>query len=110
MNHLEPRDSAIRYTHAVYALQAASFVFGITFFVAVILNYVKRDEVQDTWLATHFRWQIRTFWYVLLWTVLGSITLLLGIGYLILIATALWLIYRIAKGWMRLLDRKPMPA
>jgi len=92
----------------VYALQAVSFLLAVTFIAAVIVNYVKRDDVADTWLASHFRWQIRTFWFALLWTVLGFITLLLGIGYLILIAVAAWVIYRIVKGWLALADNKPM--
>ncbi len=92
----------------VYALQAISFLLAVTFIAAVIVNYVKKDDVADTWVASHFRWQIRTFWFALLWTVLGFITLLLGIGYLILIAVAAWVIYRIVKGWLALADNKPM--
>jgi uncharacterized membrane protein len=92
----------------VYALQAVSFLLALTFIAAVIVNYVKKDDVAGTWLASHFRWQIRTFWFALLWSVLGFITLLLGIGYLILIAVAAWVIYRIVKGWLALADNKPM--
>ncbi len=51
----------------VYGLQAASFFFGITAIAAVIINYVKKDDVLNTWLASHFRWQIRTFWFGLFW-------------------------------------------
>ncbi|MGE5240240.1 MAG: DUF4870 family protein [Bacteroidota bacterium] len=94
---------------AVYALQAASFFLGITYFVAIILDYIKRDDAQGTWLESHFRWQIRTFWFSLLWFVLGGITLVVIIGYFILVANGLWLIYRIAKGWLNLNDGKPMP-
>jgi len=94
---------------AVYALQAASFFLGITYFVAIILDYIKRDDARGTWLESHFRWQIRTFWYSLLWFVLGAITLVVIIGYFILVANGLWLIYRIAKGWLNLNDGKPMP-
>lgn len=94
---------------AVYALQAASFIFGITYFVAVVLNYVKKDDAQGTWLASHFRWQIRTFWFSLLWFVIGGLTFVIVIGWVILFANALWFIYRIAKGWLNLIDGKPMP-
>jgi len=94
---------------AVYALQAASFFLGITYFVAIILDYIKRDDARGTWLESHFRWQIRTFWYSLLWFVLGAITLVVIIGYFILVANGLWLIYRIAKGWLNLNDGKSMP-
>ncbi len=93
---------------AVYALQAVSFLFPVTFIVGVVLDYVKRDEAAEAWLASHFRWQIRTFWFTLLWSLLGGITTGLGIGFIILFATAVWLIYRIAKGWLYLSDEWPV--
>jgi len=95
---------------AVYALQAASFIFGITYFIAIIINYVKREDAQGTWIESHFRWQIRTFWFGLLWFVLGGLTFFIVIGWFILFAAALWLIYRILKGWLNLNDGKPMYA
>jgi len=95
-------------TLVVYALQAASFAFGVTAIVAVIINYVKLDDVQGTWLASHFRWQIRTFWFSLLWCGLGLTTFLLVIGYGILLADGVWVIYRVVKGGLNLFDGKPM--
>ncbi len=95
-------------TTIIYALQAASFFVGITLFVAVVFNYIKRDEVRGTWLESHFRWQIRTFWFGILWTGLGVLTYVLFIGYLILLANLVWMIYRIAKGWLNLAEGKPM--
>jgi len=92
----------------VYGLQAASFLVGITFVAAVIVNYIKREDVQGTWLESHFRWQIRTFWFSLLWFTLGLLTFVFAIGYFIMIANAIWLIYRIIKGWLRLNDGKEM--
>lgn len=97
-------------TTVVYALQAASFLLGITYFVAIIINYVKLDDARGTWLESHFRWQIRTFWFSLLWFVLGGVTFILIIGYFILFACGLWFIYRIIKGWLNLNDGKPMYA
>ena len=61
-------------TTVVYALQAASFLFLITLLIGVIINYVKRDDVKGSWLESHFRWQIRTFWFSLLWAIVGFIT------------------------------------
>ncbi|MCU7802984.1 MAG: hypothetical protein KZQ96_07280 [Candidatus Thiodiazotropha sp. (ex Lucinoma borealis)] len=95
-------------TQLVYALQAASFLFVITFLVAVIINYVKKDDVENTWLESHFRWQIRTFWYSLLWMAVGFLTTLIVVGYIVLFVNAVWLIYRIVKGWLRLADEKEM--
>ncbi len=92
----------------VYALQAASFILGITFIVAVIINYVKKDDVAGTWLESHFRWQIRTFWFSFLWLVLGILTLVVIVGYFVILANTCWVIYRIAKGWLRLNDGKEM--
>jgi len=97
-------------TTIVYALQAASFLLGFTFLIAVIINYVKKDDVYGTWLESHFRWQIRTFWFSVLWSILGFITLFILIGYFILFANAIWLIYRIVKGWLRLAENKAMYA
>jgi uncharacterized membrane protein len=95
-------------TTVIYALQAGSFFVGVTLFVAIIFNYIKRDEVRGTWLESHFRWQIRTFWYGMLWTGIGIITYLLLIGYVILFANYIWMIYRVAKGWLNLAEGRPM--
>lgn len=107
MNESTPSpESAKTLTMMVYALQAASFFVGITAIVAIVVNYVKLDDVRGTWLESHFRWQIRTFWYGLLWGVIGTITFILIIGWFILAADAIWVIYRIVKGWLNLNDGK----
>src|SRR6187401_2611775 len=91
-----------------------SFLIGWPSLIAVILNYVKRGDVRGTWLESHFRWQIRTFWYGLLWVVLCALFVIftLGVGILIawlpLLITGLWFIYRVVRGWMALSDRRPM--
>ena len=122
------RPSLIRLTHVIYGLHAVSLLTGIVgaatvvgafltgwpSIIAVILNYVKRSEVRGTWLESHFRWQIRTFWFGLLWVALCVIFVVatLGIGLLIawlpLGLVGLWFIYRIVRGWLRLMDRQPM--
>jgi len=99
---------AKRITMVVYALQAASFAFGVTLIAAVILNYIKIEDVQGTWLASHFRWQIRTFWFALLWGVIGAITILVGVGFVVLGVATVWFIYRVVKGWLRLSEGKEM--
>jgi len=124
----EPRQSLITLTHVIYALHAASLITGIIgaatvvgafltgwpSIIAVILNYVKRSEARGTWLESHFRWQIRTFWYGLLWVILCGVFVVatLGIGLLIawlpLGVVGLWFIYRVVRGWLRLVDRQPM--
>lgn len=95
-------------TTVVYALQAAGFLVGITWIVAVVIDYVKRDEAKGTWLESHFSWQIRTFWWGLAWAVVGAITFLILIGWFILAADTVWIIYRIVKGWLYLNDGKPI--
>jgi uncharacterized membrane protein len=94
----------------VYALQAAGFFVGLTWIVAVVMNYVKKDDVAGTWLESHFRWQIRTFWFGLLWGVVGGLLVVVVVGFAVLFAAAVWIIYRIVKGWLNLNDNKPMPA
>jgi len=76
--------------------------------IAVIVNYVKRGDVRGTWLESHFRWQIRTFWFGLLWAVLGFFTMIIGIGFIILFIDGIWIIYRIVKGWLRLYENREM--
>lgn len=99
-------ESAKTLATIVYALQALSFFVGITAIVAVVINYVKIDDIKGTWLESHFRWQIRTFWFGLLWGVIGAITFVLIIGWFVLAADAIWVIYRIVKGWLNLNDGK----
>jgi uncharacterized membrane protein len=93
----------------VYVLPALGFFNGITWIAAVIINYVKREDVAGTWLESHFRWQIRTFWFGLLWALLGVILFVLIVGWFILAADAIWIIYRIVKGWLNLSENRPMP-
>lgn len=100
--------SAKTLTMIIYALYAASFFVGITAIVAIVMNYVKKEDVAGTFLESHFRWQIRTFWFSLLWGVIGAITFLLLVGWFVLIADGIWVIYRIVKGWLRLNEDKPM--
>ena len=97
-----------KYAFSVYILQALSFVLVITSVIGLVINYLKEDEVRGSWLESHFRWQKSTFWYGLLWTVLGFISLPILVGYLVLPAVSLWLIYRIARGWIFLVDGKEM--
>ena len=90
----------------VYALQAIGFFVGITAVVAVVINYIKQAEAKGTWLASHFRWQIRTFWFGLLWFAVGMLSAFVLVGYAIMFANVVWLIYRVAKGWLALNDGK----
>ncbi len=116
------------WTHLVYALHAFSLLMGVltpamvvTVFLtgwpsilAVILNYVKRGEARGSWLESHFRWQLRTFWFGLLWAVLCLlfVVLTVGIGLIIvwlpMAIMSIWLIYRIVRGWLALSHRQPM--
>ena len=120
--------SVLSVAHLVYALHTlaiiigivgaatviGSFVGGLPSIVAVILNYVKRRDARGTWADSHYRWQIRTFWFTLLWALIGWALVFTFIGAVagipILIALTLWLMYRIGRGWLRLRDRRPMYA
>src|SRR5262245_34898929 len=124
----EPLPSVLTVAHLVYALHTFAIVVGIAgaatvigsfvgslpSIVAVILNYVKRGEARGTWIDSHYRWQIRTFWFTLLWALIGWVLIITIIGAVVgvpvLIALTLWLIYRIGRGWLRLRDRRPMYA
>lgn len=94
----------------VYGLQVAGFFVGITFIAGVIINYLKRREAEGTWLESHFRWQIRTFWFGLLWSIIGVALVFVLVGILVLVVNAAWMLYRVIKGWIALEDGKPLPA
>ena len=98
-----------KYVIAVYILQSLFFIgLLFTLIMGVVVNYIKEDDVKGSWMESHFKWQKNTFWYGLLWTVLGALTIFLLIGYAVLGFVAIWLIYRIAKGWIYLVDGKEL--
>jgi uncharacterized membrane protein len=123
---VDPRH--ITWTHVMYALHAVgiligvltaasivgNFVFGLPSIVAIIMNYVRRPEIKDTWLDSHFRWQRRTFWYVAIPSILIAplvVTIILipfvMLAYLLL---GVWAAYRIIRGWLALNEGRTMPA
>ena len=107
----EGMENLKKYVFVVYILQALGFVTGgFTAVFGLIVNYIKSDDVRGTWLQSHFDWQKSTFWWGLVWLVVGFITHFILIGYLILTILTFWLIYRIAKGWIYLVDGKEMYA
>jgi len=122
-----PQAGLVRLTHIIYLLHGFSVLMGIlgpaliitTFLtgwpsiIAVIINYIKRSDVRGTYLDSHFGWQIRTFWYTLLWLVIAAILFATVIGivlaYVIAVAAGLWVVYRIMRGWIALNEARPMP-
>ncbi len=124
--------SLVSYTHIVYALHTlsvligltspativGSFVFGLPSIIAVIMNYVRQGDVRGTFLESHFRWQIRTFWFALLWMAIAllasaPLVLVLGLGVVTFALAAavvgVWVVYRVARGWLALRESRPMP-
>lgn len=104
----EQTDPLKTITNVVYALQAVAFITGISLIPAIIINYVKRDDIDNDLIASHFRWQIRTFWFFLLWATIGGLLSFVFFGIGIIAATLIWLLYRIIKGWLRLTEGKAM--
>jgi len=122
----EPAPGVIGTAHLVYALHSLSiligvltaativgaFVFGLPSIIAVIINYVKRADARGTWVESHFRWQIRTFWFAALWCLVGAVLFITLVGIPLALAVffgaGLWAIYRIVRGWLNLRDHKPM--
>ena len=122
-----PQDNLVLLTHIIYALHALSVIMGligsafvITAFltswpsiIAIIINYVKRDAVRHMYLDSHFSWQIRTFWFALLWVIIAVILFMTVFGiplaWIITISAGIWVSYRIIRGWIALCDGKPMP-
>ena len=126
-----PSSSLISTTLLVYALFGVAAVVGLVSsgfpliapltglvgIVGIILAYVKRGEAVGTWLESHYRWLIRTFWFSLLWGAIGAVVfvllaiILIGlfIGYLIWVATTIWVLYRLVRGYMLFNESKPVP-
>ncbi len=122
-----PTKGLVTLTHVIYLLHGFSALMGllgsafiVTAFlsgwpsiIAVILNYLKRSEVRGTYLDTHFRWQIRTFWYALLWFAIATVLFVTVIGipfaWVLAVAAGLWVLYRIIRGWLALSSGTPMP-
>ncbi len=104
----ESERSLKKLTTIIYALYAASFLAGVTAVFAIVINYIKKEDVTGTFLESHFRWQIRTFWFGLLWGALGAVTFFIVVGWFVLIADGIWIIYRIIKGWLRLSENRPV--
>ena len=105
----DPQKQVLEMVTVVYALQSASFFVGVTLIGGVIIDYLQREEAAGTWLESHVRWQIRTFWWLLGWTLLGILTLVFLIGFAILFAAGIWFMYRVARGWIALRARRPVP-
>jgi uncharacterized membrane protein len=128
VSRVVPSDGLVRLTHLIYGMHAFSALMGIvgsvaivTAFltgwpsiIAVILNYVKRSDVRGTYLDSHFGWQIRTFWFALLWLVVAGILFVTVIGipfaWLLVLGTGFWVLYRIIRGWLALSSANPMPS
>ncbi|HSO82449.1 hypothetical protein [Thiocapsa sp.] len=97
-------------TGFVYLLQALSFILGVTSVIGVVVNYLRLAEVRGTWLESHFVWQIRTFWFQLFWGLVGLVTSVFLIGFLIWGVVYFWTLYRVVKGWLNLAEERPMYA
>ncbi|WP_296695431.1 DUF4870 family protein [Thiocapsa sp. UBA6158] len=97
-------------TGFVYLLQALSFILGVTSVIGVVVNYLRLAEVRGTWLESHFIWQIRTFWFQVLWGLVGLVTSVFLIGFLIWGVVYFWTLYRVVKGWLNLAEERPMYA
>ena len=95
-------------TWVIYGLYAAGFLIGLTWIVAIILNYVKRGDVAGTFLESHFNWQIRTFWISLVVGLIGIVLMIVVVGWLVLLADAVWVIYRLVVGGLKLSEDKPV--
>ncbi|MCX8017685.1 MAG: hypothetical protein N2690_07295 [Rhodocyclaceae bacterium] len=118
---------ALAWAHVMYGLHALSalsgilttatiigaFVFGWPSIIAVILNYVTRGNVRGSWLESHWRWQLRTFWFAALWLAIAGLlaATLIGIpaAFMVIIVTGIWVLYRVIRGWLALAQRAAMP-
>jgi uncharacterized membrane protein len=101
-----PSESTVQITHITYALYALGLVTGIFAIAGLIVAYIKRDDAVGTYLASHYSWLIRTFWWGVLWTTIGIVLALVAVGFVILAVVWIWWVYRIIKGWLRLTEKR----
>ncbi len=110
-NYLPPEIAYERkWLIATYILQIVGlfFTLSLPFIIAVIINYIRENKAPNTFTAIHHRWQIRTFWYGILWIVVGILTIPIIIGPIILFVNYIWTIYRVIKGLVHVLDNEPV--
>ena len=104
-SEIENFESLKDITTLVYLLQAIAFI-GFTPLIALVINYFKKSDVKGSILESHFRWQIRTFWWGLLWFCIAAFCIftiiLIPVGWLISGVLFIWWVYRVVKGWLRL--------
>jgi len=101
-----PSESTVQITHITYALYALGMVTGIFAIAGLIVAYIKRDDAVGTYLASHYSWLIRTFWWGVLWTTIGIILAIVAVGFIVLAVVWVWWVYRIIKGWLRLTEKR----
>jgi len=96
-------------TLVVYVLQALGYLTGgLTAIAAIIVNYIKKEDAAGTLYESHFTWQIRTFWWGLLWGVVGFVLMFVVVGFFVWVAAWIWMIYRVVKGWLKLTENQPV--
>ena len=126
-NASKPSQNLITLTHVMYGLHAFSALMGmlgaafiVTAFltgwpsiIAVVINYVKRSDVRGSYLDSHFSWHLRTFWYALLWVLVMGLLVMTFVGipvaFIVAIVVGIWVLYRIGRGWLALVEGKTMP-
>ena len=81
----------------IYILYLVGLIIGVTMLIGLVMAYVYRGGA-PAWLASHYRFQIRTFWIGLLYSVIGIVSSVLFIGWLILLFVLVWLIVRCVRG------------
>ncbi len=120
-----PKVGMVKLTHVMYGLHAFSaltglvsaafivtaFLSGWPSIIAVVLNYMNRDEVRGTYLESHFRWQLRTFWFALLWVVVAMLLAFTLVGIpaavVLVLGVGIWVLYRLVRGWSALSAEHP---
>jgi uncharacterized membrane protein len=121
-----PHEGARAWCHVMYALHTISavsgiltsativsaFIFGWPSIIAVVINYATRSHAEGSWLASHYQWQLRTFWYALLWLLVAGLLAITLVGIpaaiLVMFVTGIWVLYRMLRGWLALANRQAL--
>ncbi len=102
-HHQDHRSDYKKLAKLMYLLQALGFFLGgVTFIIAAVLAVLNQHHVKGTWLESHYQWQLDTFWVALCLILVGTFTMWMLVGYMVILGALIWTVHRIVFGWINL--------
>lgn len=101
---LEPGKTNIQ---VIYILYLVGMVVGLTALIGIVLAYINRGKAGG-WVETHYTWAIRTFWIGILYSLISMVLMIVGVGFLLMLAVAVWVIVRCIIGLQKAARDEPI--